>query len=809
MTRGLVQQRLFLFQLVVVLAFAVLAVKLWSIQLGDNTDYRRLAAENSLRLQTVDAPRGVIYDREGRILVRNRPSFRATLIPAQVVDGPWQLWPEEKWQLAVTRLRAITYALGKPFPRGDVVADLREALRSATGRMLSEDIDKLCQADEIIQCYSEALVTAPYRPVLIEENLPTELAFMTMENHVGLPGLSVESTSQREYLYGPLFSHLIGYEHPITQDILNRQTRFTTNPYESDDRVGMSGLEWGYEDELRGVKGDRLIEENVIGQRVRLLSENPPRPGHNLFMTIDTELQQVVTDALQEGLNGVGSEEGVAIVMNPNTGEILAMVSLPTYDNNEFVGAIDPEVYRQFNEDPLKPLFNRAISGMYPPGSIFKIIPAAGALADGIITRDTALDDPGVIKLPREDIPDNPELAMELAQEFVCWLERGHEQENVVDAIAHSCDVFFYKVGGGWKPDQFGGLGIDALAKWARAFGLGQPTRIRLPGEAVGHVPDQQWKRLVKQERWTTGDTYNMSIGQGDVLVTPLQILNATTAVANQGTIYEPQLIYQIQDAEGNVVQSFEPRELRHVSVAPEHLAVVAEGMRGAAAWDDGTARLVFEGSPVHVAGKTGTAEYCPSYQREDGTWDCKLDEDGNQLTHAWFSAFAPYEKPEIALVVFVNGNEEYIIQGSEIAAPIARKIIDYYFTREQRPTAPPAEPVPTQVVEETPASISSGQYIGTLQGSEPQEAAVSSVAGQVLNRDGTPMVDVTVTLSRGGVPIETVNTGPDGTFQFETLDPNEAPTWYVRVPNLPGSPSVTIPVAPQQRYRLLFQEAP
>lgn len=809
MTKGLIQQRLFLFQLVVVLAFGVLTAKLWSIQLADTTDYRRLAETNSLRLERTESPRGVIYDRAGQILVRNRPSFRATLIPAQVVDGPWQLWPDEKWQLAATRLRAIATALDKPFPEGDVVPELREAFRSVTGQLMTEDIDKLCQDDKIIQCYSEALVTAAYRPVLMERNLSRETAFMAMENSVNLLGLSIESASQREYLYGPLFAHIIGYEHPITQNILNRQTRFTTNPYEASDRVGMSGLEWGYEAELRGIKGDRIIEENVIGQQVRVLNEVPATPGHNLFLTIDTELQQVVTDALQQGLDGIGSQEGVAIVMNPNTGEILAIVSLPTYDNNAFVSTINPETYRQFNEDPLKPLFNRAISGMYPPGSIFKIIPAAGALADGVITRDTILEDPGAISLPREDMPDNPELAMRYAQRFVCWLERGHEQETVVDAVAHSCDVFFYKVGGGWEAGGFAGLGIDALAKWGRAFGLGQPTRIRLPGEAVGHVPDQQWKRLVKQERWTTGDTYNMSIGQGDVLVTPLQILNATTAIANGGTIYEPQLVYQIQDADGVVLQSFEPRELRHVNVSPEHLAVVAEGMRGAAAWDDGTARLVFEGSPVHVAAKTGTAEYCPSYQREDGTWDCRLDADGNQLTHAWFTAFAPYENPEIALVVFVNGNNESVIQGSEVAAPIARQIIDYYFTRDQHDPAPPSEPVPTQQAPETPSNVVSGQYVGALEGTETQEAAVSSVAGRVTNRDGAPMVDVPVTLSRGGAPIATVNTGAEGLFQFDSLDPDESPTWYVRVPNLPGSPAVSIEVAPQQRYIVNFRETP
>jgi penicillin-binding protein 2 len=688
MSSRLVRQRIALFHLLVIVGFIVLTVQLWRVQIVGGADYQALARENSIRLETIDAPRGIIYDRHGAILVRNRPNFRATMLPALVASGHWQLWSDSEWEEATASLRTITDMLEVSFPDAWSGPELRAAFRGATGTMRSEDIDKLCQQGEILRCYSEALISAPYRPVTILKKVPRETAFRVMENSIKVPALAIVSESQRDYLHGPLYAHLLGYELPIPQYMLDQQTRFTTNPYLMTDHVGMAGIEAGYEDNLRGSKGARLVEKNVLGQPIRTMQEHPATPGHNLFLTVDTELQLVVAEALREGMESVGSQEGVAIVMNPNTGEVLSMVSLPTYDNNIFVGTIDAEVYGQLNEDPMKPMFNRAVSGTYPPGSIYKIIPAAGALADGVITRDTIIHDPGSIFLPNQYAPDDPSLA----QEFVCWLRTGHGDENVIDALAHSCDVYFYQVGGGYL-DEFQGLGINSLAKWSTAFGLGEPTYIRLPGEALGHVPTPQWKRLTWQQSWVTGDTYNMSIGQGDVLVTPLQILNATTAIANGGVIYEPQLVYQIQGAGGEVVQAFAPRILRHVNVPSEHLATVAEGMRGAISWEDGTAYRPFAGAIVNVAGKTGTAEYCERLENEDGTVDCKLDQGLHQLTHAWFTAYAPYERPEIALVVFIGGNGEYVIQGSEVAAPIARRIIDYYFTRYPNDLVLPAEP--------------------------------------------------------------------------------------------------------------------
>lgn len=838
MTARLLRQRLFLFQALVVLAFMALAVQLWWIQIIEGSKYQLQSRENSVGFEIIDAPRGVIYDRDGSILVRNRPSFRASLTPALIYNETYLLWTDAEYEQVGESLQHIAAALQMPFPYAKPGVALRAAFQRATGQLILEDISKLCQEGQLLDCFAEALVIAPYDALIIRRDIPQDVAFTAMENSINLPGLMLVADSQREYLYADLYAHLLGYEVPITQSQLDTQTRFTTNPYLSTDRIGAAGIEAGFENELRGVKGVRRLEENVVGRQIRVLQEDPATPGHNLFLTIDTELQRVVQEALAEGMAGVNSQEGVAIVMRPKTGEILAMVSLPTYDNNVFASEVDPDQFRALNEDPLKPLFNRAISGQYPPGSIFKIVPATAGLAEGVINRNTVIYDPGVITVPNENAPDNPDLA----QNFVCWLRTGHGDETVVDALAHSCDVFFYEISGGFL-DQFQGLGIDRLSQWATNFGLGELTGIELPGEAAGRVPTRQWKRLYQQQSWLVGDTYNMSIGQGFMLVTPLQILNATTAIANRGTIYEPQIVYQIQSADGQVIRGFEPRVSRTLPTDPAYLDMVAEGMRGAIAWEDGTARFPFEGAPVSVAGKTGTAEYCPVIQKPDGTFDCKVDANGNQLTHAWFTAFAPYEDPEIALVVFVHGNNEDVIQGSGIAAPIGRKIVDYYFTRNPadpnapvlptpqlgsgvtatpfavntttpiltQPAGTPA-PTPTSPKAEEPLQLptatraADGQYVAALVRTEEQGAALSLVSGRVVDANGNPVSGVTITLDGGGAPVATLTTAGDGSFRYDLLDPAQATTWYVRAPTLSGAPVIALNVESNKHYIVLFQ---
>ncbi|MGB0388220.1 MAG: penicillin-binding protein 2 [Ardenticatenaceae bacterium] len=809
MTPRVIGQRIFLFQFIILLGFGILSLQLWRIQIVGDADLELRSKENRVGFEDIEAPRGVIYDRKGRILVRNRLRFRATFLAAEILNQTWLLWEDEEWEQAATTLGLIAQNLQIPFVYQNPAEALKEAFDEASGQMLIENIGKLCQEGLLFECYAEALVTAPYKEITIQKDFPTEVAFTLMENSINLPGVSVVSESQRQYLYGELYAHLIGYELPISEQRLNRQTRFTTNPYLASDRVGTAGVEAGFEDQLRGIRGLRSVEKNVMGQQIRMLHEEPAMPGNNLFLTIDTELQKVVTEALQEGMREVNSKEGVAIVMNTNTGEILAMVSLPSYDNNVFVDDLNSKKLSKLFEDPRKPIFNRAISGAYPPGSIFKIIPAVAGLAEGAITRETAIYDPGQISIG--------------PQNFVCWLDEGHGDQNVVEALAHSCDVFFYEVVGGYL-DEFEGIGADALAKWGKAFGLGLPTHIDLPGEALGHMPTPQWKRLTHQESWSIGDSYNMSIGQGFVLVTPLQILNATIAVANGGTVYKPQIVYQVQNSTGEVMQSFEPKVLREVDLPPEIIKIAAEGMHGTIAMDDGTASWRFRESPVDAAGKTGTAEYCPVIKNDDGTYECLLDEEGYQLTHSWFTAFAPYENPEIALVVFVHGNNKTVIQGSEVSAPIARRIMDYYFgTPALEPIDPPSLTNPSVTSPQSESSesatspqsespnvvVRSGDYIGTLIRFDSQGTNMDFVLGQVVDKVGNPIPDVAITIYAKDKAVASVMSGADGKFRYNLLDPKKSKTWTIRAPYLPGDPKLELEIEPQQFYTILFQQNP
>jgi len=623
-----VKIRLTAWGFLVFLCFAILLGQLWRLQVVQGERYRLKADQNRLRLLSIPAPRGVIYDRYGRILARNMPSFSVTIVPADL--------PTDEREREVT-LRRLSALLGVPLDR------IKEMVKEG--------------------------MASPFHPVLVQRGVSREKAFFVAENHAKLPGVHLKVDPIRQYLTGELTAHIIGYVGPIPAE---KEAEYREQGYDlSEDKAGLTGVEFTFEDQLRGRKGSKVVEVNAAGREIRTVGEPfPPQPGHSLILTLDLDLQRAAEEALREGMEKAGVTSGVVVAMNPQTGEILAMVSLPSYDNNLFARGISPEEYARLSSDPRRPLVNHAISGQYPPGSTFKIVPAVAALEEGLIDRRTSLECTGVISLPNKYFPDDPELA----QPFYCWIHklgRGHGYLNVVEGIAQSCDIFFYKLCGGYE--DFPGLGLERLSKYARLFGLGEKTGIDLPGESRGLVPTAKWKRLNYGESWVTGDTYNIAIGQGFLLATPLQMLNATAAVANGGTLYRPQIVYEVRDAEGNVVRPFQPQVLRRIPVSPENLALVREGMR--AAVTRGTAwRANLMG--VSVAGKTGTAEY-PGPR----------DEKGHLPTHAWFTAFAPYEDPEIALVVFVEGGGE----GSTVAVPIAAQILRHYFgLPEPLPTPTP-----------------------------------------------------------------------------------------------------------------------
>ncbi len=654
--------RVTIMRVVFVLAFAFLGLRLWGLQIGRSEKYSLLADKNRFRLVSVDAPRGVIYDRAGRILVRNVPSFSISVVPASL--------PQDEKELAslCERLAAL---LGLPASS----REQRPAWFAETALAASETAyadQPPLGVKELVQQIKDQVKEGKlsrYSPVPLVSNVSKDTAFIAEEERLHLPGVVVEIKPQREYLHGSLTSHWLGYVGPIPEKVAPTYLNQRDSDYEPTDQVGLTGVELTFERALRGRKGKNHVEVDAFEREVRTLAVEPTKAGNSLILTMDAELQRVAEQALRERMGKVKSSSGSVIAMNPQTGEILAMVSLPSYDNNLFSGGISMEDYRRLVNDPLSPLLNHAIGGEYPPGSSFKVIPACAGLEEKVINDKTEFTCQGTLWLPSELMPDDPSKA----QPFYCWVKTGHGRMNLMSGLAYSCDIYFYHVGGGFK--NFTGLGLERLAYYARQFGFGEPTGIDLPGEASGLVPTERWKRENWDTNWVTGDTYNVSIGQGYILATPLQLLNAIAAVANGGTLYRPQVVRRIVDSQGNIVKDFQPQAIRRLPVSRENIELVRKGMRAAVSW--GTAILLELDLPgIRAAGKTGTAEY-PG----------ERDKEGHLPTHAWFAAFAPFENPEIALVVFIAGGG----QGALEAVPVASKILRHYFqVPEPTPTPKP-----------------------------------------------------------------------------------------------------------------------
>ena len=586
--------RLLILQAVIVVIIAVLIGRLWQLQMITGERYRVLSDRNRLREVDVAAPRGVIYDRDGQILARNRPSFSVVLVPG---DLPQDKEGDAEGAAAAAVVDRLLEILNRPAPvlttapeptpiPGDAEIEPNVTATPAPQKKpsasptpilaIQERSAWVMPRDEIDTKIIEGELGGAYRPVTVARYIQEATAFLLAEDAVNLPGVQLVLEPIRDYPSGALTSHIVGYMGHIPEDQL---AQYKDQGYRQDEQVGLAGLETSFEDALRGKPSRQTIEVDVHGRRVRTVGEpDPAQPGHNLVLSLDLDLQRAATEALQEALDKsegfTKATQGVAIAMDPRNGKILALVSLPGYDNNLFAKGITTEAWNALTSDPNLPLFNRAISGQYPPGSVFKTIVAAGGLQEGTITARSRLGDgfdgsnDGVIWLPNEYFPWD----RSMAQPFVSWnakLGFGHGMITVRDALAVSDDIFFYELGGGY-PDRFVGLGSKGIGEYARAFGLDEVTGIDVPGEASGHVPDSKWKRHTYAENWLTGDTYNMSIGQGYLLTTPLQMASATAAVANRGSLWKPQILDHITDDKGNVVQPFQPKLLREVPVDPE-----------------------------------------------------------------------------------------------------------------------------------------------------------------------------------------------------------------------------------------------
>lgn len=660
-------------RVIVVVTAVVFVAQLWRIQFIQGQGLRARADENRFRLVEVQSPRGVIYDRNGQLMVRNQPSFNIVAVPASLPDD------EAEARLVLQRLETIIARseIDLPVqPQATPAAEDDPTLAKAgdPGVEGPPRFRQRLSVDEAMEQVEAGLQGGAYRPIVIAPAVDRETAFAVAEQSYELPGIELSIEPVREYISGTLTSQIMGFVGPIPEAYVEDYAAAGYQPYE---QVGLSGVELTFEKALRGRNGRRNIEVDVNGREVRTVGDIfSSTPGHNLVLTVDMKLQALMEQALKKGLEAAKAETGVAIAMNPQTGDILGMVSLPTYDNNLFADGITAEEYDTLLQDKRRPLLNHAISALYAPGSTFKIVTASGALQEGVIDENTRLGDSfdgrvdGVIYVDNRFFPND----MRYAQPFYCWIHAygtGHYRITVREALAVSCDIFMYQIAGGYRK-QFEGMGIDKLVEYAKLFGFGEPTGIDLPGENPGLVPTPRWKRLTYAETWAAGDTYNMAIGQGALLATPMQVLNATAAIANGGTLYRPQLVKKIVDTNGNIVDEFQPEPIRQLPIDPETIDIVREGMWGAVNYPNGTAKALSVPG-IAVAGKTGTAEF---YDPEIG-----LKPNKRLPTHAWFTAFAPYDNPEIAVVVFIyNGGE-----GSVVALPVAQEILRGYFA-EQNP---------------------------------------------------------------------------------------------------------------------------
>jgi penicillin-binding protein 2 len=501
----------------------------------------------------------------------------------------------------------------------------------------------------------------PFAPVTIAEHLNTVAAIEARAALTGLAGVRVDAHPVRVYESGDLMPQILGYIGPLEPDEVDR---YTSAGYQLDARVGRSGVELTYESVLRGEPGKQLISAHPSGREVARLGSVTPRAGTDLVLSLDLRLQTAVRDALAEGIRSAlppsgldasgnpAVQAGAAVVMDVRTGELLALVSLPSYDVNVFTGTPDATALEALLNDPLKPLLHRGYMEVHAPGSIFKPLVGAAALQEGIATPATQITSNGAITI--RDIYNPGTLYV-----FRDWA--AHGTLDFYGGIARSSDVYFYYLAGGYDQDgtSFEGLGADRVSSYARAFGLGSATGLDLPGEADGLVPDAKWKEETIEEPWVLGDTYTYGIGQGYLTATPVQMAVAAAAIANGGDVLEPRVVHGFR---GDTSVEVPPGSVRsHVPVDSRHLETVREEMRIAAS-PGGTA---FEGKPdgVVIGGKTGTAEF--GAQRPDGSYD----------SHGWYMGFAPYDNPEIAIVVYIEHGV-----GQTYAGPVAKRIFEAYF---------------------------------------------------------------------------------------------------------------------------------
>jgi len=574
----------------ILLVFSVFAVSGINLGIVKGEYYAALSAKNQYISIPVFPQRGLIYSKEGALLATNKEMFSLWFVPSRMTDG--------KKEEAVLKL---SEALGLPF---DSVSGLIES-----------NLNKAS--------------------FLIKEALTEEEKERVMS--LGYPFLVLAENNLRVYPGAEIFSHLIGYVGSVNEDDLNRGYGF----YKFNDKIGRDGLESFYEETLRGRRGEILIHRFNDESRFSV-----PEKGNGLVLNIDSGLQEKVYRELDGALRETGSRAGVAVALDPRDGRVLALVSLPSYDNNSFIGGLSPEQYKLLFENKKEPLLNRVVSGRFAAGSTIKPIIALAALEEKVISPSKKIHAPGFITIEN---PYNPDIVYT----FRDW--RNHGWVNMREAIAQSSDIYFYTIGGGFYDIK--GLGIEKIARYLKMFKVDSVLGIDLRGEAAGFVPSPEWKRAYRNEIWYQGDTFNVSIGQGDLIVTPLWLTSYIAAMGN-GTMYRPFIADKVLDQNNGVIRVFQPEVLQEFDFNEENLKVVREGMKMAA--QVGTAKVLAD-LPFEVGAKSGTAEVIKG-----------------QSTNSWISVFAPYDNPQLVLTVMLESGKE----GSYIPHQLAHRILKDYFKK-------------------------------------------------------------------------------------------------------------------------------
>jgi penicillin-binding protein 2 len=591
---------------IIVALFFILFLRLFFLQILKGGQFLEFSEKNRINIKTVKALRGKILDRNGEVIADNRPSFDLALVRG--------------------------YATEKP---DLILNDVAEFLK-----WNMEDKGK----QKILKTVYD---TNRYDPAILKKDITRDELGSIAAREYWLNGVRILEQPVREYPYGALMSHVLGYLSEIDKPTLKKLKEDPESAYQLGDYIGMSGIEKLKEPVIRGIDGAIPFVEDArgreIGEEASLdllpaFRKRDPSPGNNLYLTIDLKLQKIAEEAFDKAA-------GAAIAMDPNSGEILAMISRPSFYPGYFTRGVQGEYWSQLLNDPQKPLYDRGLRGHYPPGSTFKIITAIAALSEKVIDPNYKVFCKGSYRLGREVKR--------------CWRPEGHGWQNLHDALVHSCDVYFYDVGRK--------VGIDRLAKYARLFGLGKETGIGMNHENSGLVPDSEWKKKTVGIQWVEGETMSVAVGQGYLNATPIQMARMLSALANGGKLWKSMIVKKVEDYSGNLMTAEVPQLSGETGVDKNVMDIVKNGLLGVVNEPGGTAYWTVRSKSVNIAGKTGTAQVAKL--------EATKGKGGELADHAWFICFAPYENPEIVVSVLV----EHGGHGSSAAGPIAKKIIEGY----------------------------------------------------------------------------------------------------------------------------------